>query len=244
MLRKVRCRLSYANVAATFALVFAMTGGAMAASHYLIRSTKQISPKVLHALKGMRGPVGPAGPKGDAGPAGKDGAPGATGPKGDIGPKGDTGSAGSQGPIGPRGEAGPKGEPGAQGEPGPQEITTLPSGSSEKGQWVAFNNATGAGQNMAAIVTFPIPLGTAPEVHVLMEGQADPKCPGSVEAPAAARGSLCVYTRLLSEAELEFEYDAETNSVSASGKTGTILVFKSTKTGTAQALGTWAVTAP
>jgi hypothetical protein len=48
-------RITYANVAATLALVFSMSGGALAATHYLINSTKQISPKVLKKLKGPRG---------------------------------------------------------------------------------------------------------------------------------------------------------------------------------------------
>lgn len=46
----MRHRLSYANVAATLALVFSMSGGALAATHYLINSTKQINPKVLKKL--------------------------------------------------------------------------------------------------------------------------------------------------------------------------------------------------
>ncbi|MHB8240434.1 MAG: hypothetical protein ACYDHN_00430 [Solirubrobacteraceae bacterium] len=46
----MRKRLTYANVTATLALVFSMSGGALAASHYLIRSTKQISPKVLRSF--------------------------------------------------------------------------------------------------------------------------------------------------------------------------------------------------
>jgi hypothetical protein len=75
-------RLGYANVAATIALVLSMTGGALAAGHYLVTSTKQISPKVLKKLKGKvgargatgaqgtQGGVGPAGPTGGVGPAG------------------------------------------------------------------------------------------------------------------------------------------------------------------------------
>ncbi len=40
-------RLSYANVAMTVAVVFAMSGGSFAARKYVIISTKQIKPKVL-----------------------------------------------------------------------------------------------------------------------------------------------------------------------------------------------------
>jgi hypothetical protein len=78
-------RLTYANVVATFALVFSMSGGALAASKYLITSTKQISPKVLKSLKGKNGQpgaIGPAGAAGKEGPAGKEGATGKEGPPG------------------------------------------------------------------------------------------------------------------------------------------------------------------
>ena len=40
MIGLIRKRLTYANVAMTLALVFAMTGGAFAAKHYVITSTK------------------------------------------------------------------------------------------------------------------------------------------------------------------------------------------------------------
>ena len=71
----VRRHLSYANIAATLALVFAMSGGALAATHYLINSTRQINPKVLNALRAgtwhrtaLNGqPIGSAGPTGNAG---------------------------------------------------------------------------------------------------------------------------------------------------------------------------------
>lgn len=68
----MRRHLNYANVVATFALVFAMTGGALAAHHYLINSTKQINPKVLKKLKGNAGATGPTGAQGKEGPPGKE----------------------------------------------------------------------------------------------------------------------------------------------------------------------------
>src|ERR1700712_1050053 len=46
----MRRHLSYANVTATLALVFAMSGGALAAKHYLVTKTNQISPKVLKSF--------------------------------------------------------------------------------------------------------------------------------------------------------------------------------------------------
>lgn len=73
----MRQRLTYANVVATLALVISMSGGAIAASHYLITSTSQIKPSVLRAIKGRSGPAGPAGPSGAASTvAGPQGPPG------------------------------------------------------------------------------------------------------------------------------------------------------------------------
>jgi len=50
-MKALRRNLSYANVTATLALVFAMSGGALAAKHYLINSTKQLNPRVIRSLE-------------------------------------------------------------------------------------------------------------------------------------------------------------------------------------------------
>ncbi len=78
-MNSIRRRLSYANVVATVALVFAMSGGALAAKHYLINSTRQINPKVLRKLKGNTGRTGATGA---TGLSGKEGARGEAGPAG------------------------------------------------------------------------------------------------------------------------------------------------------------------
>jgi hypothetical protein len=98
----MRRRLSYANVVATLALVFAMSGGALAANHYLINSTKQINPKVLKKLKGKTGSsgkTGAAGTNGAAGTAGKEGATGKEGPAGKEGKEGTAGTARAYGAV-------------------------------------------------------------------------------------------------------------------------------------------------
>jgi len=83
-------RFNYANITATLALVFSMSGGALAANHYLINSTKQISPKILKKLKGNAGARGATGPAGPSGVAGANGATGPAGPQGSTGPAGPT----------------------------------------------------------------------------------------------------------------------------------------------------------
>jgi Collagen triple helix repeat (20 copies) len=94
---KGRRYVSYANVTATLALVFSMSGGALAASHYLIDSTKQINPKVL---KSLRGKMGETGRTGLQGPQGSQGSQGAQGLQGAQGAKGEKGSEGEKGPEG------------------------------------------------------------------------------------------------------------------------------------------------
>jgi hypothetical protein len=49
MIEFLKRRLTYANVAMTVAVVFAMSGGAFAAGKYVITSIKQISPKVRNS---------------------------------------------------------------------------------------------------------------------------------------------------------------------------------------------------
>ena len=64
------------------ALVLSMSGGALAANHYLLSSTKQISPKLLSKLEGATGKTGATGPAGSNGATGTAGAPGKEGPRG------------------------------------------------------------------------------------------------------------------------------------------------------------------
>jgi collagen type II alpha len=78
-------------VVASLALFVSLTGTSIAASHYLITSTKQIKPSVRAALRGARGKTGAQGPQG------AQGSQGIRGPEGVQGPKGDTGSTGLTG---------------------------------------------------------------------------------------------------------------------------------------------------
>ncbi len=265
MFSRIRKRITYANVAMTLALVFAMTGGAYAAKRYLITSTKQIKPSVIAQLKGKTGPAGLAGKDGANGLNGKDGA---QGPQGPHGPKGDTGEKGKDGvsvtsasvqtssatcsklggseftasngkTTACNGKEGPTGPTGATGPQGP-----LQSGKTETGGWAVSAHVEGT---IFQAVSLALPL-TAPleeeDIFFIKPGQAGKEfatqCPGTVEAPAAAKGDLCVYAQALI-GSLEFQ------GFGATWDSGVVMAFNATKEEKAPfasvGFGTWAVTA-
>ncbi len=259
MFSRIRSRITYANVILTVALVFAMTGGAYAAKHYVITSTKQISPKVLSSLKGK---TGPAGLNGAAGPAGPAGAVGPAGPAGAAGAKGENGAAGQEGPAG------------KEGSPWTDK-GTLPVGSSETGQW-AISEFSEQGFIFGGSISFTIPLATAPgEAHshliLFEEGEGEAKeapailsgeCKGTYKHPIAASGNLCVFAAaalsnleisafvgvskpeaiVSQEEEINLGKLAKKEVASGAGTTGATLFFDAPTAGTVLARGTWIVT--
>ncbi|HEY5193273.1 MAG TPA: collagen-like protein [Solirubrobacteraceae bacterium] len=262
----IRRRVTYANVAMTLALVFAMTGGAYAAKKYLITSTRQISPKVLSSLKGKAGPAGPAGPAGTAGAAG---IAGSQGPAGAPGAKGETGPAGLAGSAGPAGAKGAPGSPWTAGG-------TLPSKATETGVW-AFGLVP-PGTNVTTLrvsISFPIQLAGGlsgagcetvepnPQPHVADTCQVhyinaagkeaieageevtSTACTGSTASPTAAPGNLCVYTtRLTAATSLNRSIASPENAVETpgTGTAGAYIKFENAEE-ESQGWGTWAVTA-
>ncbi len=93
-------RPSPGTVIAVIALVFALSGSAIAAKRYLITNTKQISPAALKQLAKL------AAAQGAQGATGAPGKEGAAGPTGAAGAEGKEGAAGQEGSIGPPGQAG------------------------------------------------------------------------------------------------------------------------------------------
>jgi hypothetical protein len=265
MFSRIRKRFTYANVAMTLALVLAMTGGAYAAGKFVITSTKQISPKVVSALKGKAGPAGPAGSKGDPGPAGKEGAPGKEGSPGKEGPpgkEGEEGSPGTKGATGPPGSVGSTGVKGSTGASGPEgspwTAGVLPSGKTETGTWgVAALPASffgGLSEYAIASISFTIPLKAGSSVikaQVIApggKGAGGGTCPttSSLAKPEAEPGNLCVFE---GNAELNVSgsllvVNPETNKNGEAGKTGALVHLEpNTKKESLDAHGTWAVTA-
>lgn len=267
MFSRIRKRLTYANVAMTLALVFAMSGGAFAAGKFLIVSTKQISPKVLKALEGKAGPAGPRGEKGAAGPAGPAGKV-EQGPEGKAGANGKDGVSVTSEAAGAECKAGgtkftsvsgasfvcngEKGAKGATGEPWTPN-SELPSGATEHGVWDVMPLAKETLLLELRIpISFPIALGAPLEstaVHVF-EGESIPSgCTGEVEGSrvvklGAEKGNLCVYMASKNEIKASelLAVNPETGGLGV-GRTGVVLGTAKSPEG-ASAVGYWALTAP
>jgi hypothetical protein len=266
MLRALRSRmyLTPSAVIATLALVFAMTGGAYAAKKYLITSTKQISPKVLSALKGKVGLAGPAGPVGSAGAAGV----------GTAGPAGPAGPGGANGETGAEGKEGKEGKPGKDGKTG--FTKTLPSGATETGVWeISRFGEVSLVSPLLATIPFTIPLAAeldASHVHFVgreewkkENGQTPPSaCAGTEPEPRATEGSLCVYeadhSGLSTTEELGIGVKEGTDTANAAidlptgigpvvgeqgaAPSGAMLALQAHGSENHLSYGTWAVTAP
>jgi hypothetical protein len=241
MFSKIRRRMTYTNLVLTLVLVFAMTGGAYAAKKYLITSTKQISPTVLKQLQGKAGPAGTPGPQGPAGPVGSAGSAGTAGAKGEKGNQGEGGPRGGSGSTGPKGSVGTTGPAGATGPEGVCGTSncTLPSGASEKGQWVVGGPPNSAARSfVVSSISFTIPLKEAPTTTQVIEiGETVPAgCNGSSGAPEAEPGNLCIFV------------DSSTNALGVASTPGADsaigAVVEALPSGTEDVFvkGTWAVT--
>jgi hypothetical protein len=244
MFEAIRKRISATGVLAVVALVFAMTGGAYAASRVIIKNIGQISPSVQKKLKGAKGA---AGAKGDTGPAGPAGPAGTAG----VGTPGAEGKAGVEGKQGVPGVAGENGEKGEKGEPWtPNGV--LPSKATETGTW---SDQAHEASLAISTISFPVQLKeglNTEHVHFVTESELGlvEQCKGTVEKPTAVAGNLCVYVGFLSEMEPTgfgvvkdpSQPFATGNATGVAGATIFLTPHEESVTGTAY--GTWAVTAP
>jgi hypothetical protein len=262
MFSPLRNRFGIPGVISVIALVFAMLGGAYAASNDNGGGKATASAKGKPGPRGPRGKTGKTGPVGPAGPQGPVGAKGDAGAKGD---KGDTGNTGGSGTNGKNAEAVPfsgsktigsvtctegglevksasattlvcNGAKGADGTTGFTE--TLPSGQSLSGVWGARGINT---LGISSWVTIPIRLASTPTFNYVQCGFSctpTSSCPStSALTPKAEAGQFCLYSR--------FRENISGEPTHSDNPFGFILEFgleNSTEQG--QIGGTWAVKAP
>jgi hypothetical protein len=272
MFSTLRTRFGLPGVISVIALVFAMFGGAYAASSH--SGGQATASKAKRGPRGPKGATGPAGPQGPAGPAG---------------PKGDTGSPGSPGINGKsiavtkieegeedceeRGGAlvaqegaasgvevcsggeGPEGSPWTAGG-------TLPVGSTETGAW-GFGQVPAGVAVQRVPISFAIPLpakecaglpaGLCEEnVHfVTLAEQTGETVPaectvngteGSVIDPRAASGNLCVYEGSAFAAGTSRNVIRADASQEGGASTTGAMVIVSGVGNAGYASGTWALT--
>jgi hypothetical protein len=237
MVSRIRGRVSYASVAATLALVFAMSGGAYAAGRFVITSTKQIKPSVLKQLKGANGKPGAAGPAGPAGPAGAVGAAGKAGAEGHEGKEGKEGVEGKEGKAGAEGKAGSPWPGGG----------VLPGKATETGVIAGPSPTEETAGRVYVPISFPVRLENeleASQVEVVQVGATGTACKGSAAEPTAPEEFLCVYL------EREPAGDVASATILNPGKesgvgaarTGALLSVVLEGHAEAKFYGTWAVT--
>jgi hypothetical protein len=213
------------------ALVFAMTGGALALS----------SGGSSHFKKATSGKRGPRGPKGPAGPAGPKGDPGANGAKGDTGSQG---PGGETGPPGPLLSVLPSGRSltGVWGAPGSAEV----EGFSQSDASFSLPLASPptlyvmAEPGAASTVAFEVP-PTGPNGVLLSREEVEEVCPGGPESPTAEPDAMCVYRDAASSATVTFGVAQERPAT----RFGAVLPFRASSSAVVSdaAFGTWAVTA-
>jgi hypothetical protein len=214
MFSTLRNRFGIPGVISVIALVFAMFGGAYAASN------TSSGPKATASAKAKQGPRGKTGKTGPAGPAGPAGPGGPVGAKGDAGANGANGAPGAPGTNGLSvtseefaGEEGPCEEGGSEftsaspeptyacnGEEGPEGPEgnpwtlggTLPSGATLTGIWGTHINSSPESFQPEGpevfTISFPIPLASPPE-RVFVGPDQDKTaqgCPGVVGADEKA----------------------------------------------------------
>jgi Collagen triple helix repeat (20 copies) len=259
MLRRIR--ITPSMVIAILALVFAATGGAFAATGggSAPHTTAAAAKSKAKTKAGPRGPAGPAGKNGATGPAGAQGPTGAAGTAGAKGETGASGTAGAQGEKGPAGPAGTTGAPGAigpKGEPWTPN-STLPTNATETGAWAVQRNNATTFTSISFTVKLPAALDAA-KVHVIKfhegQGESSPspaitagECTGTVAAPGAASGNLCVFIFNFGGGVANIEAIANPATLTpGSGTTGAQLIFGEEIPGEEAkgqtGSGTWAVT--
>ncbi|HEV7481648.1 MAG TPA: hypothetical protein VGO13_00960 [Solirubrobacterales bacterium] len=254
-------------IVAVVALVFAMLGGAYAATNNGGGKATASAKQGKQGKQGKPGKTGPAGPAGAPGAKGDAGAPGTNGSNGAPGATGKS-VVTSTAPVGTGAgkcvAGGTKFE--VEGS-GTSEIvcngkngTTgfaqqLPSGESLQGEWSLAGTAAGGFQEFWATVNFPFELSAVPTGYVIgpEEGEGEPneaavveegKCTGTAVNPGAAAGHLCVFAAVEANIfAIAFKQATEGGEAPTAHGFSVVALTTASANSAVQARGSWAVTA-
>jgi hypothetical protein len=169
-MKRLRSKLTYANVMASIAVFLVLGGGAAFAA------TQMLPKNSVGAKQLKKGAVTPAKLS--------------TTTKSQL-----TGAKGATGAQGPQGIPGAKGDKGERG-PLPE---TLPSGMTERGFYdYAGTRASGGGKFVPVIsASYHLPVAGPPSIEIIPTGgPPTANCPGSFEDPQALPGNTCVYQEI------------------------------------------------
>jgi hypothetical protein len=235
MLKHVQKLTRSTNLLLVVAIIFAMTGGAFAATKtkIIITSTSQISKPVLKKLEKPGAP-------GKEGAVGKEGLPGKQGEPGKEGKEGKEGKQGEPGKEGKQGEPGKEGKEGSFGGP-------LLSEKTETGTWDLSAGKEGVPVSQIGFTArLKAALGSS-QVHYVGETGNGSTCPGSAANPEAEPGNLCVYEEFSQEIKTGPSIVDSSSSLFApkigASVAGAIIIFsRESVESTPFAYGTWAVT--
>jgi hypothetical protein len=150
---------------------------------------------------------------------------------------------GPQGDVGPTGPTGPTGATGAAGAPG-EFAATVPSAITLTGTFGTYG--LNDGSYYVSTHSFAAALSAAPTANLRPVGSnPNVSCPGTVAAPAAAPGHLCLYEGIGSNRTGANIFNPLTSAAGAS-KFGFGYAFVASNVGGPFAIshGSWAVTAP
>lgn len=220
-MKSVRKRLTYANAMSSIA-VFLVLGGATAFAATQILPKNSVGPKQL-----KKGAVTPA----------------------KLSPAAKQTIKGSAGPTGPQGPQGPQGPSGKEGSAGKNLTATTPlaSGVTETGVFATAGGGPGAtaGALMTASANFvqplPAPLDGAHVIYLKAGVVSAPHCSGVGHADP---GYFCAYAGYEQNAEIYTSFEDPQTGSGGAGRDGTNAFGRTLATGSGDAAGNWAVTAP
>jgi len=143
-----------------------------------------------------------------------------------------------------KGAPGAAGPAGATGPAGPL-LATLGTGQTETGAYGLEVGSPASASAYGTVISYPFPVGASPTVVFVPTGGSNPDpthCTGSLTAPAASSGYLCLYERYKSTSVRSLAVFGM-NALANGPKThGILLQFVASSTATVVETGSWALT--